>query len=52
VAQVTDMLVTRLKPIPTRALAATYITNKSACAVSRSTDVLDGLARGASHTVQ
>lgn len=51
-APVTDMLVTRLKPIPTRALTATYITNKSARAVSRSTDVLDDLALSASHTVQ
>jgi malonate decarboxylase epsilon subunit len=38
-APVTDMLVTRLKPIPTRA-------------VSRSTAVLDDLAQSASHTVQ
>jgi malonate decarboxylase epsilon subunit len=52
IAPVTDMLVTRLKPIPTRALTATYITNKSARAVSRSTDVLDDLAQSASHTVQ
>jgi malonyl CoA-acyl carrier protein transacylase len=43
---------TRLKPIPTRALTATHITNKSARAVSRSTDVLDDLAQSASHTVQ
>jgi acyl transferase domain-containing protein len=46
------MLVARLKPIPTRALTATYITNKSARAVSRGTDVLDDLAQSASHTVQ
>jgi malonate decarboxylase epsilon subunit len=51
-APVTDMLVTRLKPIPTRALTATYISNTSARAVSRSTDVLDDLAQSASHTVQ
>jgi malonate decarboxylase epsilon subunit len=36
----------------TRALTATYITNKSARAVSRSTDALDDLAQSASHTVQ
>ena len=33
-------------------MTATYITNKSARAVSRSTDVLDDLAQSASHTVQ
>jgi malonate decarboxylase epsilon subunit len=51
-APVTDMLVTRLKPILTRALTATYISNTSARAVSRSTGVLDDLAQSASHTVQ
>jgi malonate decarboxylase epsilon subunit len=51
-APVTDMLATRLKPIPTRALTGTYISNTSARAVSRSVDVLDDLAQSASHTVQ
>jgi malonate decarboxylase epsilon subunit len=51
-APVTDMLVGRLRSIPSRALTATYIRNTSARAVSRSTDVLDDLAQSASHTVQ
>lgn len=51
-APVTDMLVSRLKPIPSRVLTATYISNRSARAVSRSTDILDDLAQSASHTVQ
>jgi malonate decarboxylase epsilon subunit len=51
-APVTDMLTTRLAPIPTRTLTSTYISNTSARAVSRSTDVLDDLAQSASHTVQ
>jgi malonate decarboxylase epsilon subunit len=51
-APVTDMLATRLKPIPTRELTATYISNTSARTVSRSVDVLDDLAQSASHTVQ
>jgi malonate decarboxylase epsilon subunit len=51
-APVTDMLLTCLKPIPSRVVTATYISNRSARAVSRSTDVLDDLAQSASHTVQ
>lgn len=51
-APVTDMLVTRLRSIPSRTLSNTYIRNTSARAVSRSADVLDDLAQSASHTVQ